>query len=239
MSETTGPAVTALLRRKKVLALLAGGLVLGIGATATLAAWTDSEWVFGGNETGNGPGIGTSSFEVEQNVTAPYSAAGASFLQDETNPGQDMLFGIAALSLTPGDSVYAPVALRTVAGSIGGTVLLSAAVAADETAFVTPSADANGYLLGALTLRVAVVEDTVTTCDATAFGVGADIIVTGALATAAATVPQSLTAESGNVQHYCFEVTLPTVPTLPVGVVVNDLQGLSIAPAWEFAATSD
>ncbi|MGO2139648.1 MAG: SipW-dependent-type signal peptide-containing protein [Leucobacter sp.] len=36
----------------KARALLAGGLVLGVGAAVTLAAWTDNEWVRGVFGTG-------------------------------------------------------------------------------------------------------------------------------------------------------------------------------------------
>ena len=53
--------------RRKVMAVAAAGLVLGVGASVTLAAWTDTEWVFGGNGAG-GPGVGTSTFEVQQST---------------------------------------------------------------------------------------------------------------------------------------------------------------------------
>ncbi|WP_259336171.1 SipW-dependent-type signal peptide-containing protein [Clavibacter californiensis] len=219
-------------RRTKTMAFLSGGLVLGLGITATLAAWTDSEWVFGGNANGTGPGLGTSSFEVEQNVTSPYVAA--TFAQAETNPGQDLTFTAGALSLTPGTSVYAPVALRTVAGSVAGTVLLQDSEPAVG-AGLAP-VDAGGALLGALTLRVAV-SATPTTCDAAAFTTGT-LVASGPLATAQATDPQTLAAAGGNTQFYCFEITLPASPTLPVGVTLDQLQGRTVTPAWEFLSTS-
>ncbi|ACZ21631.1 hypothetical protein Sked_17040 [Sanguibacter keddieii DSM 10542] len=210
--------------------MLAGGAVLGLGATVTLAAWTDTEWVFAGNAAGDGPGLGTSSFEVEQNTTNPY--AEATYVQDETNPGGALAFGVSALSLTPGDAVYAPVALRTVEGSIAGSVTLQPAVAADG----ITTTDPGGALYGALTVRVAV-SPTNTVCNAAAFTTGT-IVATGPLATAAASTSQPLEGDGDSVQHYCFEITLPASPTLPGGTVLADLQGRTAAPAWNFAAVS-
>jgi predicted ribosomally synthesized peptide with SipW-like signal peptide len=213
------------------MAIAAGGLVIGLATAATLAAWTDTEWVFGGNAAGDEPGVGTSAFEVEQNVTAPFAAAG--FVQDEENPGSPLTFGLDALSLSPGDSVYAPVALRTVDGSIGGTIDLQSAVAADG---ITVT-DADGVLFGALELRVAV-NATAVTCDAGAF-TATSTIADGTLAAAEGNAAQALTADSGNTQYYCFELTLPDAPTLPTGTTLDDLQGRTVAPAWEFAAESE
>lgn len=210
--------------------MLAGGAVLGLGATVTLAAWTDTEWVFAGNAAGNGPGLGTSAFEVEQNTTSPYTEA--TFVQNESNPGGALKFGVTALALTPGDSVYAPVALRTVAGSIAGTVTLQPAVSA--TGITTT--DANLALYNALTVRVAV-STTATTCNAAAFTAGT-IIANGPLATTGASTGQTLSAAGANVQHYCFEITLPANPTLPNGTTLSALQGRTAAPAWDFAAVS-
>jgi predicted ribosomally synthesized peptide with SipW-like signal peptide len=220
-------------RRTKTMAFLSGGLVLGLGITATLAAWTDSEWVFGGNADGTGPGLGTSTFEVEQDTASPFVAGGA-FAQAETNPGRDLTFSPGALELAPGTSVYAPVALRTVDGSVGGTLLLQDSEPAAGAALA--GADVDGLLLGALTLRVAV-SSTPVVCDAAAF-TATSVIATGPLATAQASVAQDLAADSGSIQHYCFEITLPTAPTLPAGTSVDVLQDRSVTPAWEFIGTS-
>ncbi|MGX9899679.1 SipW-dependent-type signal peptide-containing protein [Arthrobacter sp. SA17] len=60
-------------RKDKVRALLAGGLVLGIGAAFTLAAWTDNEWVFGGaGPDDDNPG--TKTYAMEQNTVAPFAS---------------------------------------------------------------------------------------------------------------------------------------------------------------------
>ncbi|MBI9115646.1 SipW-dependent-type signal peptide-containing protein [Sanguibacter suaedae] len=233
----TASQMTKTARSPKLKALLAGGAVLGLGATVTLAAWTDTEWVFGGNAAGDGPGIGTSVFEVEQNVDAPFTEAG--FTQAEANPGQAMTFGLSALSLTPGDSVYAPVALRTIDDSIAGTLSLDPAVPADGIAVT----DADQALWGALDLRVAVLEGdgtTTFTCDATTFtGAAVTIVADGPLATAGASDVVELDADSGNTAYFCFEITLPDAPTLPTGFPLAELQGRSAAPAWNFPSVSE
>ncbi|MFC5928046.1 acyl-CoA dehydrogenase [Cryobacterium melibiosiphilum] len=229
-------------RRGKVMAILAGGAVIGLGTTATLASWTDTEWVFGGTTDVNGdiiPGVGTSIFEVEQNVSTPYVSTG--FLQNETNPGESLIFTSTALALSPGTSTYAAVALRTVTASVGGDLTLQAAVPA---AGFNAAADVDDLLWNALTVRASVTSAAVT-CDASAFlstvnaGAGPVIVASGALGTAIGTTDQSVSAASGNVQHYCFEVTLPTVPTVSGAYTVSDLQDRLVAPAWEFSAVSN
>ena len=218
-------------RRNKTLAILAGGTLVGVAVTATLAAWTDTEWIYGGDGAG-GPGVGTSTFEAELNTVAPFDDD-ADFVNDETNPGQAIVFGLDALALSPGDSVYAAVALRSAPDSVGGDLLLQPAVAADGIA----SDDPDGALTAALELRVAT-SDTIADCDIDAFAAGATVIADGPLATAGATAEQTLDADAGSVQYYCFEITLPDDPTLPGGGTLDDLMGLTVAPAWEFEAES-
>ncbi|WP_144710459.1 acyl-CoA dehydrogenase [Curtobacterium pusillum] len=219
-------------RRTRAFALAAGGALVVEGLGYTLASWTDTEWVFGGDGTGGG-GVATSGFEVEQNVTAPFSAAG--FTSDETNPGQALRFTVRALALSPGTATYAPVALRTTPDSIAGDLALRAAVPADGVAVT----DADGALWGALHVRVATATSTSAACDATAFQDPADVIADGPLATTAPSATQRLAAAGASTQLYCFEVSLPASPTLPPGVQLDALQGRTAAPAWQFAAESD
>lgn len=213
--------------RRKVMAIAAGGLVLGVGASVTLAAWTDTEWVFGGNGTG-GLGIGTSTFEVEQATDEEF----AEFENLENNPGGEIVFTPDALDLTPGDVVYASVALRTASESLAGQVLLQPAVAA--AGIGNPAVDDPGNVLaGALDLRVAT-DDAPITCGPGAFGAGATIIVDGPLATGGS-AEQTLAANATSTQFYCFEITLPALADGDDGA---DLMGRTIAPAWAFNATS-
>ena len=211
--------------RRKVMAIAAGGLVLGVGASVTLAAWTDTEWVFGGNGTG-GLGIGTSTFEVEQATDEEF----AEFENLEDNPGGAIVFAPGALALTPGDSIYAQVALQTADDSLAGTVLLAPAVTADG---VTTD-DPDGLLATTLDLRVAT-DDAEIACGPGAFAEGAEIIANGALDTAGGTAPQTLDADATSTQFYCFEITLPALADGDDGA---DLMGRTIAPAWAFNATS-
>ena len=217
--------------RGKIMAILAGGAVLGLGSTATLAAWTDTEWVFAGN--GNDAGIGTSLFEVEQNVVAPFDPT--AFVQDETNPGQALTFGLGALRLTPGDSVYAPVALRTVANSVAGVLTLESAVPAAGVAVV----DAADGLWNYLTVRVWVSE-TAFDCDASTVASASIVqIADGAVATSGGTAAQTLLAASANTQYYCFSITLPEPINADAARDMAGLQGRTVAPAWEFSAVSN
>ncbi len=211
-------------------AIGAGGLVLGVGVTATLAAWTDTEWVFGGNGAG-GPGVGTSTFEVQQSTEAPYDT----FVDAETNPGGELVFSAGALDLTPGDSTYAAVALRTATVSDAGELTLEAAVAASGVTVV----DDDDLLFDALDVRVAT-DDAAFTCDVTAFAGGAGaptVIADGDLGTAGGSASQALAADAGSTQFYCFEVTVPDDFVAP-GATADDYMGRTVAPAWQFTATT-
>ncbi len=227
-------------RRRKVTALLVAGLVAGVGVTSTLAVWNDSEWISGGvDSNGDGipdtPGVGTSSFEVQQNVSSPFSAS--AWADRETNPGGALAFTTGALSLSPGTATYAPVSLRTSPTSIAAeSVALRGAVASTGVTV----ADAGGALFSALQLRVVVAETaagvTPAACSAAAFSAGATYVVgsstTPAALGAAGTVDRTLAAAAGDKQDYCFEVSLPAGAP-------STLQGRTVAPAWEFFGTSD
>lgn len=223
--------------RRKVFAIAAGGAALGLGVTATLAAWTDTEWVFGGDGAG-GAGVGTSTFSVQQNTDATVDAD--SWTDETDNPGGEIVFaatGLDASALVPGDSVYAALALRTAPGSIAGDVELQAAVPA--AGIVTD--DAGGLMFDALEVRVVTDIAPIATCDLSAFGGGAGdpaLIAAGPLDAATATATQDLAADGASVQYYCFEVTLPDPLVLAAGTTLDDYMGLSVAPAWEFQAES-
>lgn len=200
------------LRSRRIRAILAGGLVFGVGATATLAAWNDSEF-------------GTTTFTAGRfNIEG--STDGTTWAQHPTSPGASMTFRLGAAvagALTPGDTVYALFSVRTpstpTAPSMGGTVQLNAA-------------STNNTGLGAyLTYRVKTISGT--TCDATAFNGGSDI--TGLTGTnvslnTSAGAPQNLAAGGAQI-NYCFAVTLPSGTS-------TTAQGATLNAVWEFAATS-
>lgn len=88
--------------RRKVAAVLAGGLVLGVGAAVTLAAWNDSEFANGTFTAGS--------------FTFTGSTDGTTFTENPTSPGATLTFALNPDNLSPDDVVYAPYALR-----LGGT----------------------------------------------------------------------------------------------------------------------
>lgn len=88
----------------KARAVLAGGLVLGVGAAITLAAWTDTEWATGTFAAGN--------FGIEG------STNGTTFTENPTSgPAASLSFQVNADKLSPGDSVYAGFAVQLIESS--------------------------------------------------------------------------------------------------------------------------
>ncbi|NLA65954.1 MAG: hypothetical protein GX862_08575 [Leucobacter sp.] len=84
----------------KAKAILAGGLVLGVGAAVTLAAWTDQEWAIGN--------FGTGQFGIEGSID------GTDFTSHATEAGAAQLSFSAETptDLTPTDVVYESFAVR-------------------------------------------------------------------------------------------------------------------------------
>lgn len=209
--------------RGKVFALLSGGLILGLGATATLASWNDSEWVNGG-VNGTTSGVSTSTFQVQQN-------RGSGWGDFATSPGGTLTFTAPTSGLTPGDAAYTQVSLRTTSASVGGNLVLGAGATAPTPAFrATDTA-----LWNALQLRVVVTTGAAGTCDSNAFTSGADYVIgtfgAGASMTTAGSLTRSLSAAGANQQNYCFQLLLPAGSS-------TTLMGLGVSPLWEFVATS-
>lgn len=224
-------------RRRKIFALAAGGAALGLGVSATLAAWTDTEWVFGGSGSdGSGPGVGTTLFEVQQNVD--FAAGGViddSKWADRETPGGAgrLTFTADPLALQPGDVVYAPVALRTATDSVDGDVLLQPAQIGG-----TDSA----ALAAALDVSVVTAPGSFV-CDATAFSSvpagGAVIVSDAALGADGAALAQTLSGatadDAGAPRTYCFRIALPATSETQNN---SALMGQTVTPRWEFTAQS-
>lgn len=207
-------------RRGKARAILAGCAVLGIGAAVTLAAWTDTEWVWGGGTADNAP-IGTSSFEVEQNTFTPDG-----FFNRETSPGGQLRFQPNATALTPGDSISAPMQLRTAVGSDPASVTLRGAV---------QNGSAPG-LFAAATYGV-YTGLTPANCTARTYTGGTVLVAEGSALTTGGVAPFQLARDMASLDpaaplNLCFVITLPGIPANQA------LQGLSMSPAWEFTADS-
>ena len=197
----------------RIRALLAGALVLGVGAAATLASWNDSE-----SATGS---FGTSVFDTESSVE------GSAYADNNEAPGPTVSVGGAGFA--PGVSKYFPVLIRTKASS--------AAVSCSANGASLTGADA--LTLGpAFVYRVV---RTTGTCDPTAF-TGLPVFVVGGAATSRpliqgqeADISNSLEAAAatapGAATGFCFQVTLPANAD-------NSLQGKTVMVTRQFVATS-
>lgn len=229
-------------KRAKIMAIAAAGLIVGVGGSVTLAAWVDTEWVYGGNGNG-GPGVGTSTFIVEQNRAAGATSAVGTWESEPDNPGGSLTFtGDLPLALTPGDTVVAPVALRTTPtpASIAGTVVYTVAQPADGVLFSDP----DDLLWSTLELRIGrqiVPSGTAVSC--TEGLAGYTIIADGiGLDTPFTDTSEAISAAGATYHHYCYEIYLPTVEELEEeygeDFDVSTLMGRTVAPAWLFTSTS-
>lgn len=226
----------------KVRALLAGGLVLGVGAAFTLAAWTDNEWIFG--TSGDDLGPGTRTFHMEQNTFSNTNGTGADAWSDKPNmptaPDSTvdgaLTFGAISTNLKPGDTAYAPMQLRAAAGSEALVATLAEAVRLGD-GVVGSDTNANSVALyNALTYR-AVQGVTPANCAAGTLTGGTDIVGSAAagvpLATTSTTpisLPAGLAGAAGAGVNVCFAITLPSAVTDVA------LQGKQTIPLWRFTS---
>lgn len=165
-------------RRRKILALLAGGLVLGVGATATLAAWQDSE-------------VATASFATGTfNIQG--STDGTVFSDSPTAPGKSLAFTLNPELLAPGELVYAPFAVQL-------------DPEADYQALVSVSTTANGALAADLTYSLYTVASFGATCSA-ATPPGGTALVADRAVTDATAVEAFALADAAVPINLCFVV---------------------------------
>lgn len=120
----------------KARAILAGGLVLGVGAAITLAAWNDGEFAKGLFQSGK--------FGIEGSVD------GTNFAEHpDVASAATLNFSVAANRLAPGDTVYAGFAVRLTADSTNQAAVAmtqdasSAIPGTTATHKITPSATCN------------------------------------------------------------------------------------------------
>jgi len=100
---TTHTDDTARRRRHKLLALGAGGLVCGIGAVVTLAAWTDTERASADFEAGR--------------FGLVASSDGSTFADNPDSPGLALDFDATSALMSPGATSYAAYAVQLTADS--------------------------------------------------------------------------------------------------------------------------
>jgi predicted ribosomally synthesized peptide with SipW-like signal peptide len=171
-------------RGRRLRAILAGGLVLGVGAAVTLAAWTDNEYATGTFTSGqfNLQGSTDNTTYADHN-----SAAGAAALS----------FSAPFSNLSPSQTVYAGFWVRLTANTTTAANLQL--VGFTGTGAAAPQLTYSIYLIGATA-----------TCNATtATGTA---IATGLLnsTTATSTVVPLAAPASGNpgaAQQLCFAIT--------------------------------
>lgn len=198
--------------RRKVLAVLAGGLVLGVGAAITLAAWNDSEFATGTFKAGTFNLQGSSDGTTYTDHATSGTAATLSF---------SLPAGVVD-HMTPGDTVYAPFWVRLAANTTSDASLTAAGVTAGSLGNESKFA----YTITAI--------GAAQTCDSSATGTtiasGANLS-TLTPGTASALTKGSPTTSAGTAVQLCFAVTFDSAATAAD-------QGKSGTATWEFRATS-
>ena len=228
-------------RRRK--ALLAGGVVLGTGVAATLAAWSDDTWV-------------SASFNTKSPVIE--SSVDRQTWQANTPSAPGTVTFDPAISLAPGQIKYVPVYLRT-SSSTDQAATLAVSEARQS---ADPASD--GGLWSAVTYGARAIQTTTLNppaCDESLFTyqvtdilnilgplVPNPLINSSArlfgkqgtisenqdsrvpLSTAAPSATFTLSANSGNTYLVCYRFELPS----SAATVTPSLNGKSIYPYWTF-----
>lgn len=195
-------------RSRKFKAILAGGIVLGVGVAVTLAAWTDNEWAEGT--------FGAGSFNVQGSTTG----AEDSFTDHESSDGAASLnFDLAGGdNMSPGDTVAAPFVLR-----LDGETSYDASV-------VLENATGGGDNPTALTYEIVSVANA-GACSADATGtsiVPADTALGSTARAEGFDLIAGADATAGAPITLCFKVTADDSLT----------QGQNTNAQWQFTATS-
>lgn len=192
----------------RVRAILAGGLVLGVGSGLTLAAWNDSEFASGT--------FTASSFQIESSINS-----GGSWLAHPA-AGSAAILAFNPAGMSPTSVNYAPIWVRTTAGSLSGSLALQGA-----------TTTGNASLAAALDYRV--VRYSSGTCDSSQFTAGASYIVGSSASKVPLTTSGAATAVAASLAsptQLCFEITMKASAD-------NALQGTNVNVTWEIKGTSD
>lgn len=155
--------------------------MLGVGSTATLAAWTDEEHASGEFTAGSFSIVGsTNGVDFGDQPNAPEAA-----LDFAVNPG----------SMVPGTTVYALYSVKTAENSVAGSVRLSAG-------------ESNQNELGKY-LSYGVNAVAGITCDAASFSAGTPVLAVNSPLTDGSGASLNLAAAGTTTINFCFAVTLP------------------------------
>lgn len=113
-------------RRRKVAAILAGGVVVGVGTMATLAAWTDTEYATGSFTAGRLTFQGS----TDQTAFSEHTTSGTAAVLSFTSP--------LVTQMSPNDVVYSAYALRLYRDSTNGAnVVITAPSTTGTTSNIT------------------------------------------------------------------------------------------------------
>ncbi|WP_314038322.1 SipW-dependent-type signal peptide-containing protein [Dietzia sp. CH92] len=210
-------------RRRKRKAILAGGVVLGLGAAVTLAAWSDDVFADGVFNTG---GV----FRLEGSPETTSLPATSGWVVAENSAGAiPLLFSTADAvnPLTPGDTAYAPLAIRlTVASTLDGVLN-------------KVTATATGPMAGALTYSVT---SGATTCasggedNGTAW-VSDKGVNSGASTGADLDLESNAGGTAGDVVQLCVAVTFPNTDSAKNAVVAPGTDPTTVT--WDFYGVQD
>lgn len=204
-------------RKRKTLAVLAGGLVLGVGVAVTLAAWNDSEFAQGTFTAG--------SFDLQGSTAGDVNAGYSDHDVEAGDTAATLAFTLPTGligNMSPGDSVYAGLWVRLAAGTTTGASLSAGGTTAD------PAASSNSGDLSYQVYQIA----PGATCDAasaTGTPVAADATLDVQTGVTPMTLAKGATAtDAGTAVQLCFAVTAGAGLT----------QGLATTATWKFTATS-
>lgn len=189
-------------RRRMLLAVLAGGLVLGVGTAVTLAVWNDSEFATGTFSSGQ--------FDLQGSID------GATFDSSATAPGKTLTFALDADALSPGATVYAPFAVQLSADS-------------DYAASVTLAEELGGTIGENLTYSLYEVASFDATCSAATPPSGTPLVADRAASATGTVAAFDLTA-AATPTNLCFVVTAGAVPQGSTGTVTWEFAGTSGDP---------
>lgn len=157
--------------------------MLGVGATATLAAWNDSEFGAATFTAGRFDIVGaTDGTTFSSHATAGTAAA--------------LNFQLPPTAMAPGTTTYALFSVRTANPSVAGVLQL------------TPGTPGGTGLATYLTYGVRTIAGT--SCTAATYPAGSTVVPEGSALTASGTTTQAIAANGAAQVNYCFAVTLPS-----------------------------
>lgn len=170
-------------RSRRIRALVAAGMVLGIGSATTLAAWNDSEYAQGT--------ITAATFTLE-------SSGGSGFASSSAENPRTLTYSTPATAMFPGQNTYALFQVRSASGSIAGSLQFQGA------------GQNPGALAPHLTYGVRTIPGGSSCTEATFTASQAIVVPTGSPLGAASTTTQSVTANAGSTVNYCLRLAMPS-----------------------------